>query len=270
VLYKNIIKKMNPRISIITITHQGREKYIPELLQSIRNQSFQNWELIVIDNGSYDNTQNLITKETANDSRISYIKNEQDRGISFARNQALQKAKSDYIAVLDSDDLWADKEKLTQQIAYLDTYQDCVAVGTGVIVIDEQSQELSRYQNETDAKKIKQELLFKNQIAHSSVMYKKAAALHVGGYDANLPFLEDYDLWLKMGAIWKLANLEGFMTKYRKHQTNITKKELIRMLKMNIRLVVKYKKDYPNFFRAIFKRVATYLIKLLISITNRN
>jgi glycosyltransferase involved in cell wall biosynthesis len=255
---------MSPKVSIITITHQGREKYIPELLQSIKNQSFTDWELIIIDNGSYDNTQNLITKEMINDPRISYIKNEQDRGISFARNQGLQKAKGEYIAVLDSDDLWTDKEKLTKQIAYLEVNQDCAGVGTGVIVINEQSKELSRYQNETDSKKIKQELLFKNLLAHSSVIYKKAAALHVGGYDENLPFLEDYDLWLKMGAIWKLANLEGFMTKYRKHQTNITKKELVRMLKMNIRLVVKYRKDYPNFLIAFSKRLGTYLIKSII------
>jgi len=252
---------MFPKISIVTLTHQGREKFIPELLQSIKKQSFQNWELIIVDNGSYDDTKNLIEKEMMHEPRISYIKNEQDRGISFARNQALQKAKAEYIAVLDSDDLWADKEKLTKQIAYLETNQDCAAVGTGVIVIDEQSQELSRYQNETDAKKIKQNLLFKNQIAHSSVMYKKAAALHVGGYDTKLPFLEDYNLWLKMGAMWKLANLEGFMTKYRIHQTNVTKEKILAMMKMNIKLIVKYKHDYPGFWRAYIRRVLRYIAK---------
>ena len=206
-------------------------------------------------------TQKYIEQEIIKDPRIKYIKNEIDLGISQARNQALKAAQGEYIAVLDSDDLWNDTEKLAKQIAYLDDNQNCAAVGTGVIVIDEQGQELSRYQNETVAKKIKNNLLIKNLIAHSSVMYKKTAALHVGGYDENLPFLEDYDLWLKMGSIWKLANLEGFMTKYRKHATNVTKKELKRMLKMNIRLVVKYRKDYPNFIYALFRRIIHYVAK---------
>jgi glycosyltransferase involved in cell wall biosynthesis len=255
---------MTPKVSIITLTHQGREKYLPEVIQSIQSQTFKDWELIVIDNGSYDNTQKLIEQEISKDSRIRYTKNDTDQGISFARNQGLHEASGEYIAVLDSDDLWCDVDKLAKQIDFLDTHPDFAAVGTGIIVIDETGEELSRYQNLTDTKKIKENLLIKNQIAHSSALYKKAAALHVGGYDVNLPFLEDYDLWLKMGSIWKLVNISGFMTKYRQHTSNITKKELTGMLKMNIKLVLKYRKDYPNFFRAIIKRATTYLIKLLI------
>lgn len=256
---------MIPKVSIITLTHQGREKFLPEMIQSVKAQTLTDWELIVVDNGDYDATAKIITELAKNDKRFVYIKNETDPGISVARNIGLKAAKGEFLAVLDSDDLWADEEKLAKQIEYLNTHPDCSVVGTGVIVIDERGQEISRYQNPTDSAKIKQSILYKNPLAHSSVLMRTAGIDHLKGYDENLPFLEDYDLWLRMAVMWKIGNLPELMTKYRKHATNVTREKILAMMKMNISLIVKYRKDYPGFWGAYLRRTVRYLVKKLIN-----
>lgn len=256
---------MTPKVSIITLTHPGREKFLPEMIQSVKSQTLTDWELIVVDNGDYDDTARIINEITSKDERFVYIKNEIDPGISAARNIGLKAARGEFLAVLDSDDLWADKEKLANQIEYLNTHPDCAVVGTGVIVIDEQGQEISRYQNPTDSDKIKQTILYKNPLAHSSVLMRTAGIDHLKGYNENLPFLEDYDLWLRMAVMWKIGNLPEFATKYRKHTTNVTRDKILAMMKMNISLIVKYRKDYPNFWLAYIRRFFRYLLKLIIS-----
>ncbi len=255
---------MIPKVSIITLTHQGREKFLPEMIQSVLNQTVTDWELIVVDNGDYETTAKIIGELAADDKRFVYIKNVNDPGISAARNQGLKAARGEFLAILDSDDLWADKEKLKKQIEYLNTHTDCAVVGTGVIVIDTEGKEISRYQNPTDSKQIKKTILYKNPLAHSSVLMRTAGIAHLKGYDESLPFLEDYDLWLRMAVMWKIANLPDYFTKYRKHETNVTKKKLLAMMKMNIRLVVKYRRDYPGFLGAYARRTARYLVKKLI------
>lgn len=255
---------MVPKVSIITLTHQGREKFLPEMIQSVLNQTVTDWELIVVDNGDYETTAKIIGELAADDKRFVYIRNTNDPGISAARNQGLKAARGEFLAILDSDDLWADKEKLKKQIEYLNTHPDCAVVGTGVIVIDTEGKEISRYQNPTDFKQIKKTILYKNPLAHSSVLMRTAGIDHLKGYDESLPFLEDYDLWLRMAVMWKIANLPDYFTKYRKHETNVTKKKLLAMMKMNIRLVVKYRRDYPGFWWAYARRTARYLVKKLL------
>jgi glycosyltransferase involved in cell wall biosynthesis len=255
---------MIPKVSIITLTHPGREKYLPEMIQSVKNQTLTDWELIVVDNGTYDDTAKIINELSDGDKRFVYIKNETDPGISQARNQGLKAARGEFLAVLDSDDLWADQEKLAKQIDYLNTHPDCAAVGTAIIVIDEAGKEISRYQNLTDSAKVKQTILYKNPLAHSSVLMRTAGIDHLKGYDESLPFLEDYDLWLRMAVMWKLANLPEFMTKYRKHQGNVTQEKILAMMKMNIKLIVKYRRDYPGFWGAYLRRTGRYLVKKLL------
>ncbi len=255
---------MTPKVSIITLTHPGREKFLPEMIQSVKNQTLTDWELIVVDNGSYDNTARIINEIASKDERFIYIKNEIDPGISVARNQGLKASRGEFLAVLDSDDLWADKEKLAKQIEYLNTHPDCAVVGTGVIVIDDKGMEINRYQNPTDSAKIKQSILYKNPLAHSSVLMRTAGIDHLKGYNENLPFLEDYDLWLRMAVMWKIGNLPEFMTKYRKHATNVTRDKILAMMKMNISLIVKYRKDYPGFWGAYLRRSVRYILKKLL------
>jgi teichuronic acid biosynthesis glycosyltransferase TuaG len=110
---------MTELVSIITPTYNA-EKYIRETLQSVLNQSYQNWEMILADDASKDNTVAIIEEFGLKDSRIKLFKLPENRGNGFARNAALEKASGKYIAYLDADDLWF-PEKLEKQIQFLKT-----------------------------------------------------------------------------------------------------------------------------------------------------
>lgn len=122
-------------ISITMLTY-NRAKYIREALDSVVSQSFQDWELIIIDDGSTDTTAEIVNSYKK-DSRIRYIINDSNRGIVYSRNKALEMSRGTYIAVLDSDDVWSDKKKLELQIAFLEEHDEYTLVGSKDIeVID--------------------------------------------------------------------------------------------------------------------------------------
>ncbi|HOT22718.1 MAG TPA: glycosyltransferase family 2 protein [Sedimentibacter sp.] len=108
------MSKNEDLISIIMPAYNC-EKYVEEAINSVLAQSYRNWELIVIDDGSVDNTRNIITEYLQNDFRISLLSNEKNIGVSAARNRGIDFAKGKWIAFLDSDDMWT-PYKLEKQI----------------------------------------------------------------------------------------------------------------------------------------------------------
>lgn len=242
-----------PKISIILITY-NRSHYIKEAIGSVLAQSFKDWELLIIDDASTDDTKKIIENLMETEKRIKYFFNKANIGISRSRNLGLSLAQGKYIAIIDSDDIWDEKNKLKNQYDFLENNQDYALVGGGVIVIDQNGQETKRYYNPESDEKIRKKILFKNPFAHSSVMYLKGAALNFGGYDPNLKTLEDYDLYLKIGTKHKLHNLKKYYSKYRVHAGNITAQERANMMKLNIVLINKYKKNYPNYWIALTRR----------------
>ncbi|KKT73909.1 MAG: Glycosyl transferase family 2, partial [Microgenomates group bacterium GW2011_GWA2_44_7] len=134
---------MNLSISIITIT-RNRAGFISEAIESALEQSFPDWELIVIDDASEDNTREIVEEYIVRDSRIKYFRNDEHLRISKSRNKALSLALGEYVAVLDSDDVWSDRDKLKKQYGFLEGNKDYVLIGGGVIVIDEYGKEIRR------------------------------------------------------------------------------------------------------------------------------
>src|SRR3989344_4964531 len=249
-------------ISIIILTY-NRAGFISEAIKSALEQSFSDWELIIIDDASQDNTREIAEDYAKKDSRIKYFRNDEHLRISKSRNKALGLARGEYIAVLDSDDVWSDRDKLKKQYEFLERNKDYVLVGGGVIVIDEHGKETRRYFNRESDENIRGKILFQNQFAHSSAMFKRDAALKVGGYDENLNIGEDYDLWLKLGTLGKMANLKEYLLKYRVHSGNVTLKR-VEALKNNIAIIRKYKDRYPNYYLAYMRRALRLRVYRLI------
>lgn len=108
---------MNNLVSIIMPSY-NTAKYISAAIESILNQTYENWELIIVDDCSTDNTDEILTEYAKKDSRIRYYKNEKNSGAAVARNRALRQAKGKWVAFLDSDDLW-EKDKLEKQICFM-------------------------------------------------------------------------------------------------------------------------------------------------------
>jgi len=253
---------LKPTISINIATY-NRGRFITEAIESVLAQTFNDWELIIIDDASTDNTAEIVRPYLA-DPRIKYLKNETNQNISLTRNRGLKESQGKYIAILDSDDLWCDQEKLTKQYDFLEKNPDHCLVGTGIIVVDEQGQEKSRYLNPETDKEIRNKILAKNTFAQSSVLYRKEAVLEVGSYNPNLNGIEDYDLWLKLGTKYKLANLPSYSLKYRIHGGNISLTDRWRLMKINLELIKKHHDDYPNFTLAILRRYSRLFLYFIL------
>jgi len=254
---KNINEKVV--VSIILPTLNGGS-WIFSSIKSVIDQTFSDWELIIISDGSTDNTENVV--KSFNDDRIIYLKNENNLGIQKTLNKGLKKARGKYIARIDDDDKWIDKDKLEKQVEFLDNNPDHVLIGSGVVVLNEKEEELFRYLLPDTDKKIRNRLLSKNCFVHSAVMFRKQAVDKLGGYseDFRVKHLEDYDLWLRLGTVGKLANLPRYAVSFMSRDTSISSVNKIKIFKKIIGLISKYKNLYPNYYLAFIRAIIRLIV----------
>ncbi len=241
---------MNPKISIITIT-RNRADFIAKAIESILDQTFSGWELIIIDDGSVDDTRAIVEPFAAKDKRIKYNKNKSFLGISKSRNLGLSLSKGEYIAVLDSDDYWIDKNKLQKQFEYLENNPDYVLIGSNIKIVDEKNNFIKNTDFKTEDSDIRNKMLRFNQIAQSAVMCRKKTAEKIGGYDEKLSCVEDLDLFLKLGLLGKMKNLKEITTAYTRHSGGISYERKISMAWNNYKIVFKNFGKYPNWLSGI-------------------
>lgn len=263
---------MNPKVSIILPTYNGA-KFIANSMESVAGQTFNDWELIVIDDGSTDDMSRIVSELAAKDSRIKYFKNDKNLGIQKSLNRGIKEAGGEYIARIDDDDVWADKDKLKKQVEFLENNRDYVLVGTGTIVVDEDDNEIARYLLPEEDDDIRKKILSKNCFTHSSILFKKDAVLRLGGYSEGKDVLhvEDYDLWLRLGKVGKLANLPFYGVKFTLRGGAISSTNKMEQFRKDIKLTRKYRNDYPKFPRAlIFGYLRLYFYIFFESIIPEN
>jgi len=179
-------------ISVIIPTY-NRKALLKKAIDSVLNQSYQEFELIIIDDGSTDETKELIRKYN---NRVCYVFQE-NKGPSFARNQGIKTSKADYIAFLDSDDWW-DKDKLKIQYELMQENKDCLISHTQEIwhkdgKIFNQKKKHKKYSGN-----IFDKCLPICAVSMSTVMIKRELFDEVGFFDESLPCCEDYDFWLRV------------------------------------------------------------------------
>lgn len=248
-----------PIISIILPTHNGA-KFIRRAIESVRAQSLKDWELIIVNDGSTDTTGTLITEIGSIDSRIRIILFTENKGIQKALNEGLIQAKAEYIARIDDDDVWSDQKKLEKQLAYMTSHPDCVLVGTGLIVQDEQGNELYRFLNPAEDEQIRSLILYRNCFSHSTVLFKKSAAMKFSGYDESeaTKHTEDYDLWLKLGTIGTFANLPEYAVRFTSRLGAISNTNKLSQFRKQLALTKSYQGKYPNYLANRLKSQLRY------------
>ena len=212
------------------------EKYISAAVRSVLDQTFTEFELIIVNDGSTDGTENMV--RSFSDERIILI-NQNNAGISAALNTGLQKARGKYIARFDADDICY-HNRLAVQYTFMEANPEYVLVGSEVDYITEQGDFIYHYKcfsytNEEVAEK----LYFYCPFIHSSVMYKKDEVLQAGGYNAWAHTFEDYFLWIHLVQKGKTANLPQSLIKVRLNPDSITidekwRGQRFRTLKRNI------------------------------------
>ena len=212
------------------------EKYIAEAIESVLKQSFSDFKLLIVNDGSTDNTEQIIRSFT--DERIILI-NQPHRGIASALNKGLSKANSDYIARFDADDICF-PTRLQEQVIFLDTHLDHILVGSDAEYISEEGEHLFYFKcightNEEIIQKIYSYCPF----IHSSVMYRKYPVINAGGYSLNAHNFEDYFLWMQIKKYGKFYNLPHQLIKVRFNPASVTiderwRSRLFRQMKSEI------------------------------------
>ncbi|MFJ7856142.1 glycosyltransferase family 2 protein, partial [Peribacillus frigoritolerans] len=216
---------MNDLISIITPTYNSG-KFIVETIDSVIKQTYQNWEMIIVDDCSNDNTKELVGKYTEQDNRIKYHLLEKNSGAAIARNKAMELASGTYIAFLDSDDLW-NEDKLERQLSFMkdnNYYFTCTAYEQ----VDEEGKPLNKTIN-TKIKTNYNGVLLNCPVGNSTVMYnvKKLGKFMV----PNIRKRNDDALWLQILKKEKyIYGMHDVLMKYRLRRNSISsnKVELIK------------------------------------------
>lgn len=222
-----------PLVSVVMSVYNG-EKYLRDSVESILNQTFKDFEFIIIDDGSTDNTKKII--QSYKDKRIILISRE-NRGLVASLNEGIEKAQGVYIARQDDDDISL-PGRFKTEVDLLEDHEDIVAVGSSIIVIDERGGQIAEHRVLTEDRELRDELLIRSPFAHGSIMFKKTSAQEVGLYQKQFWPAEDYDLWVRIGTQGKFANINKPLYKYRVNSEGISaqnetkqlvKKQLIAM-----------------------------------------
>jgi glycosyltransferase involved in cell wall biosynthesis len=192
----------SPAVSVLMGVRDGAP-WVREAVESVLAQTASDLELIVVDDGSSDATPDLLAG--IRDARL-VIARQRPVGLPRALNRARELARAPLLARLDADDL-ALPERLARQEAFLAAHPEVGLLGTGVREVDAEGRERAVLVPPTGDAAIRRALIRRNPFAHSSVVMRRAVLDQVGGYDETLPVAQDYDLWMRMARVTRLANL---------------------------------------------------------------
>jgi glycosyltransferase involved in cell wall biosynthesis len=229
---------MKPKISIIMPVYNS-EKYLKDSIESIINQTFRDFEFIIINDGSTDNSLKIIKEYTKLDERIKII-DQKNTGIIGALNNGLKISNGDYIARMDSDDISL-QNRLEKQVAFMEENRVKIS-GTWANIIDENGfykKEKFNYPPKT-WEKIKLYLIRGNPFIHPSVMFQKEIYEKEkdknGDLYHNYKHIEDYELWTRLVPKYKSKNIQEYLLNYRVHSDQITKKFNLKMKLIGIKI----------------------------------
>ena len=226
-----------PKISII-IPCYNQAKYLQYTLESVQNQTFNNWECIVVDDGSKDNSAQIIQNYIKKNNRFNYIFQE-NRGLSAARNMGILASKGSFIAFLDSDDLW-DPKMLEKTIEYLDNNSEISIVSGAWDHIDEKGQTITSKLGPSVSDNYFQDLLLWNLFPIHATLSRKEIFEKCGCFDTNLTACEDWDFWIRAASAgYKFGYIHDLIAHYRRHM-NCMSLDIERMEKNYFHVINKF------------------------------
>ena len=212
-------EKMNPKISVVMSVYNG-EKHLRESIESILNQTFTDFEFIIVNDGSTDNSLEII--KSYDDERIKIINNEENIGLTKSLNKAIKQARGVYIARQDADDISL-SNRLELQFKFLEKHPEVALLGTGIYVIDENGDEIEKRIMHPNPKR---SLLKGNRFIHGSVMFRKSVIDELGAYNETLRYSQDYELWLRLSKEYDVRNLTVPLYKLRMHKSSILSRKV--------------------------------------------
>jgi glycosyltransferase involved in cell wall biosynthesis len=199
------------------------EKYLRKAVESILNQTYTDFEFILIDDGSQDCSRQIM--DSYHDPRIVRLNNPQNMGLVYSLNVGLRVAQGVYIARQDADDTSL-PERLAKQVSFLDTHPEIGVLGTGVQIVDSFGNASNTVQSPTEPEVLRWRMCFFNPFVHSTVMMRRQIVKQVGGYSSDMVHAEDYDLWRRLSYVTRLSNLQDVLLQFRKHDASISNRHV--------------------------------------------
>lgn len=238
--------EMMARVSIVMLTY-NRPHLIGRAIQSVAEQEYTDWELLVVQDGANEFTIRTLAEWTRREPRITHLRRDKGGNIADATNHGLAHAKGEYVAILDDDDYWACPDKLRRQVDFLDAHPEYAGCGGGVIVVDPDGKEQMRYRKPENDEAIRKRALMANPMAHGAGMYRLALLRECGSYDVSLEGFQDWDVWLKLGRRGKLFNFPDYLLCYRVWQGSGSFHASRGNTRSSIRIVKRHRHAYAGY-----------------------
>jgi len=216
---------MTPLLSVVMPVRNGA-RWLNEAIDSIVEQTFPGFELLAIDDGSTDESPEILNDRARRDDRIRTLR-QSSLGLSAALNYGLAEARGSLLARLDADDCAAPR-RLERQIQVLSGNPDIGLLGSWAERIDERGRPRGSLKPETHPEKLAEILTRSNPFVHSSIVFRIEIVRRLGGYRAAFEGAEDYDLWLRMSEVTRIANVAEPLVQYRRHRASVTARRAIR------------------------------------------
>ena len=207
-----------PSITVLMSVYNG-ERYLGQAIESILCQSYDDFEFLIVNDGSTDGTRDVI--HSYDDPRIRLIENEANLGLARSLNHGIESARGAYIARQDADDI-SEPDRLTRQMAFLRRHPDIALLGSWYTVIDPHGRILAHKTLPCADIEIRWVLLFVSSFVHTAVIMPRYILSTVGLYDDSLAYAMDYDLWQRIARYHPVANLNAYLVRYRIHKNAMT------------------------------------------------
>jgi glycosyltransferase involved in cell wall biosynthesis len=212
---------MTPAVSVVIPVYNG-ERYLASAMDSILAQSFGDFEIILVDDGSTDRTMEIVhlyRKKAAG--RLRTVITRPNKGIVVSLNEGVDECRGEFIARMDADDI-SRPERFMLQVQYLSENPECVLVGSRVLLIDPEGAPIREWVSELTHDEIDSAHLNRQwPVVHPSVMMRRQPLQQLGGYRQQYETLEDLDLFLRLAEVGRLANLPQVLLDYRQHFSSI-------------------------------------------------
>jgi glycosyltransferase involved in cell wall biosynthesis len=217
-------------------------QFLPAAIESVIAQTYSNWELNVVDDGSPDNTEDVVRRYTA-DPRIRYFR-QPNQGQARAKNAAIRMARGDFLAFLDADDMWS-ADKLERQLPTFFGQPDVGLVHTNVVLVNEAGEAIGSPTRDYPRGWITSDLLIDNCVNGMASMIRRQCVERVGAFDESLTMGIDYDLWLRISAQYRIIYVDFVSYYYRQWSGQMSHRYEERMNNA-IRIMNKFLNEHPG------------------------
>jgi glycosyltransferase involved in cell wall biosynthesis len=234
-----------PLVSVIMPYHNAA-KYLKKSIESILSQSFENFELILVNDGSTDYSNQIAEEFLKLDPRIMHFSHKTNLGVTQSLKKGLAVSSGKYIARMDADDI-ANQQRFEKQVRFMEANPAVIVCGSNILLIDENDKIIGQRIYPIQNQDIKRQMWIKNVFAHSAVMIQREVLeAHGINYENKFPRAEDYHLWFELLPYGSFANLDETLLKYRLSSQSIKSVFSKLMLKDTLRLKNYYRLKYGN------------------------